>query len=133
MIVKDHMASTHVSQIILMVPSAHLPYLRSSPLQPEGRASRRNLAETDRKRTKDAALKARAAEAISQKSCDFLHDWLQGTRRRVARPVQYEFLKHCIAQCPVPLLDTRIHLGLPKDPRPVLVRAAGDSAEMLPV
>ena len=50
MLVKDRMASQEVSQIVLMVPEAERPNLRSWPLQPTGTHERRPASYTDRKR-----------------------------------------------------------------------------------
>ena len=94
MIVKDRMVSSEVSQIILMVPAADLPRLHRLERQPVGNHARRAAAEADRRKVSDAALAAFNAKAISQKSCDYLMRWAQGTRRRLPRPTTYKFLEH---------------------------------------
>ena len=94
MLVKDRMASQEVSQIVLMVPEAERPNLRSWPLQPTGTHERRPASDTDRKRVRDAALSTLTAGTISPKACDYLVHWGSGARRRQPRPVQYEFLMH---------------------------------------
>ena len=58
MLVKDRVASQEVSQIVLMVPEADQPNLRSWPLQPTGTHERRPASDTDRKRVRYAALSA---------------------------------------------------------------------------
>ena len=94
MIVKDRMASSEVSQIILMVPAADLPRLHRLELQPVGNHARRAATDADRRKVSDAALAAFRAKAISQKACDYLMHWAQGTRRRLPRPRTYKFLEH---------------------------------------
>ncbi len=128
MLVKDHMASLEVSQIVLMVPEAERPNLRSMPLQPIGTHDRRPASDKDRKKVRDAALNAMAAGAISAKACDYLVQWARGTRPRHPRPVRYEFLSHRIQPRPVHSLlpNPNGPSGLRRTPRPVLVQSMGN-------
>ena len=124
-IVKDRMSSLEVSQIILAVPAADLPRLRGLPLQPEGTHDRRVATDKDRQEVRNKALSARDAGAISQRACDYLVHWAQGTRRREPRPIQYTFLEHCTGGAPAPKVSS---LNLPHESRafrPVMVAGIG--------
>ena len=114
MLVKDRMASQEVSQIVLMVPEAERPNLRSWPLQPTGTHQRRPASDTDRTRVRDAALSALAAGASSPKACDYLAHWAQATRRRKPRPARYEFRMHRVQPAPVASLASCVAL-VPQD------------------
>ena len=94
MLVKDRMASTKVSQIVLMVPKAARPALWRIDVQPIGSHARRPASDSDRKKIRDEAMRALQAGAISPKACDSLSQWAQGTRRRQPGPLQYQFLAH---------------------------------------
>ena len=123
------MSSLEVSQIVLLVPSQDLPRLCSLPLQPTGKHDRRPSLPDDRKKVRNAALQCLGNGSINQKTCDYLANWAQGTRRRLPRPLQYEFLKHRInparpPPCSAPEVAPR------GDPRPVLIFAAGGAAAL---
>ena len=129
MIVKDRMASAEISQIILMTPAADLPRLRGLPLQPSGIHDRRPATDTDRKKTRDAALAAREAGAISTKARDYLTQWARGTRRRLPRPARYSFLEHRVGTMGDP---QPINLGspMPNVIQPVRVAALDGHAPL---
>ena len=132
MVVKDLMASVEVSQIILMVPAADLPRIHALPRQPSGIHARRHLSDSDRKKLRDIAKQVRRDGAISQKACDYLVDWAEGTRRRLPRPARYNFLNHSVSNTfrrPVQIQPALVMA--PK--RPVRVVALGDRACYLPV
>jgi len=125
MIVKDRMSSLEVSQIILMVPASDLPRLCGLPVQPVGKHDRRPAADKDRKTVCTKAQATRDEGAISQRACDYLIHWAQGTRRRLPRPVQYTFLSHRAGGAPAPKVSSR---DLPNEGRvfrPVMVAAIG--------
>ena len=83
-VVKDHMASLEVSQIILMVPAADLGRLHGLPLQPQGTRLRRPTSDRDNKSVHDAALMVHHAGAINKKA------W---GSRGLPRPSYYNFLE----------------------------------------
>jgi len=126
MIVKDRMASTKVSQIVLMVPEAARPALWSIDAQPTGTHARRPASDSDRKKIRDGAMRALQVGAISPKACDYLSHWAQGTRRRQPRPLQYQFLAHRLRPLPVANLVPNAQAGPPSAPRSVLVASVGD-------
>ena len=126
MIIKDRMASTKVSQIVLMVPEAARPALWSSDVQPTGTHARRPASDSDRKKIRDEAMRALQVGAISPKACDYLSHWAQGTRRRQPRPLQYQFLAHRPRLLPVTNLVPNAQAGPPSRPRPVLIASVGD-------
>ena len=84
MVAKDRLASLEVSQIILMVPAAHIGRLHYLPLQPQCTHRRRPASKRGRKRLHDAALMVHRAGAINRKACNYLSHWAQRTRRAPA-------------------------------------------------
>ena len=125
LIVKDRMSSLEVSQIILLVPAVDLPRLRGLELQPQGKHPRRPAADTDRKNVRDKALSVKSEGAISQRACDYLVHWAQGTRRREPRPSHYTFLEYRVGGAPAPKVSAH---DLPNEDRafrPVMVAAIG--------
>ena len=126
MLVKDRMASTKVSQIVLMIPKAARPALWSIDAQPTGNHSRRPASDSDRKKIRDEALRALQVGAISPKACDYLSQWAQGTRRRQPGPLQYRFLAHRPHPLPVTNLIAHVQAGPIHAPRPAHVASTGD-------
>ena len=126
MLVKDRMASTKVSQIVLMIPKAARPALWIIDVQPTGSHSRRPASDSDRKKIRDEALRALQVGAISPQACDYLSQWAQGTRRRQPGPLQYCFLAHRPHPLPVTNLIAHVQAGPIHAPRPVHVASIGD-------
>ena len=125
MIVKDRMASTEVSQIILMVPAADLGRIHGSPLQPMGIHPRRPASDSDRKKVFDAATAVFHENAISQKAHDYLTQWSRGTRRRRPRLSHFQFLTHRAERWHAPRAAASYSPASGSNPRPVVVAAMG--------
>ena len=83
----------------------------------------------------NAALNALKDGAITQKACDYLAHWAQGTQHRLPRLAQYTCLNHRVnlnREAPH-LIHTYRQRGWGCTPRPVLVAAVGNDGEVLPV
>ena len=71
--------------------------------------------------------------AISQKACDYLVAWAQGTRPRFPRPTSYMFLRHRLVLSEPASGNDALDLRPQVERRPVLVVAAGgDRGRRLP-
>ena len=92
MVVKGHMASLVVSQIMVMAPVADLGRLLGLPLQPQGTHVRRPVADRDSKRVHDVALRVHHAGAIIRKACNYRSHWAQGSSQRLERQTFYLFM-----------------------------------------
>ena len=114
------MASTEVSQIILMLPSADL-----GRQGPHGTHQRRSASDADRLQVFDAAWAAWQAGAIQEKTRDYLTQWSRGTRRRLPRPSHYQFLTHRVHDGREPNAAAPHPPALPNFARPVVVAAVG--------
>ena len=120
LVVKDRMASTEVSQIIIMLPSADL-----GRQGPHGTHQRRSASDADRRHMFDAAWAAWQAGAIQEKARDYLTEWSRGTRRRRPRPSHYSFLTHQVHGGGQPKAVAPDPPALPHSARPVMVAAMG--------
>lgn len=90
-VVRHYMHSNVVSQIFTAWPDCSRAGLFR---QPSGLHQRRPVNDKDRNKMVSKALELCASQQISGKARDYLVEWARGTRRRVARPLEYEFLNH---------------------------------------
>ena len=130
LVVKDRMASTEVSQIILMLPAADLGRIHGLPLQPHGTHQRRSASDAGRLQVFDAAWAAWQAGAIQEKARDYLTEGPRGTRRRRPRPSHYRFLAHRVHGASEPKAVAPDPPALPNSARPVVVAAMGSNGAL---
>ena len=103
--VKHHMRDEELLQVCAAVPEQNQGNLTS---QPSGHAERRKVAQATRRLIWTRAEKLYTTKHISGKARDYLVEWAQETRVRVARPSRYAFLEHRFRPGGVPVDVVRL-------------------------